>query len=89
MIKITRKHHQFLNEPVFINDKDQLVEISKGFKLIRKQYDWSTKVIGEYLGVSGRTIEGWEHGRKVPKTALLLLEYVINDIEYQKYDFQI
>lgn len=38
-------------------------------KQIRAAYEWNTKQLGEYLGVSGRTVEDWEQDRHKPRGA--------------------
>ena len=46
-------------------------------KQTRKDMKLSTAEFGELLGVSGRTIEHWEQGRKPNKSALMLLSELI------------
>ena len=37
---------------------------------------------GSLIGVSGRTIEGWEQGRRNPsKSALLLIKKIMEDVK--------
>lgn len=41
---------------------------------IRHQRGWSVREMADALGVSPRTVEGWEQGRKVPQMAINLLK---------------
>lgn len=51
-----------------------LVETPAGLKAIRKQDGLSTKQLAEICGVSARTVEDWEQGRRSPsKSAMMLL----------------
>lgn len=48
---------------------------NKKIRLFRKQKNWSTKQLGDFLGFSGRTIENWEQNRnEVSRFALMQLE---------------
>ena len=49
-------------------------------KKIRKKKGWNTKKMGEYLGVSGRSVENWEQGRrKIPQHAINSLKNLRRD----------
>ena len=53
-------------------DKNQ----SEMIKKIRKKSGLNTKDFGETLGVSGRTVEGWEYGKTVPEPILRLIKNI-------------
>jgi len=43
-------------------------------KALRARKAWTTKQLGERIGVSGRTVEGWEQGRRKPsKMAVMVM----------------
>ncbi len=49
---------------------------------IRKRMGLNTREFGVLIGVSGRTIEGWEQGRRSPsKSALLLIKKIMEDVK--------
>jgi DNA-binding transcriptional regulator YiaG len=45
---------------------------------IRRQNNWSVKNLADQLGVSPRTVENWEQGRRVP-TSLALVNLFLED----------
>lgn len=48
---------------------------------VRKRMGLNTREFGVLIGVSGRTIEGWEQGRRSPsKSALLLIKKIMEDV---------
>ena len=48
----------------------------------RKRTGLNTTEFGALVGVSGRTIEGWEQGRRKPgKPALLLIKKIMEDVK--------
>lgn len=49
----------------------------ESIKKIRKFNDLSTKELGEMLGVSHRTVEGWEQGRPISKKIISSLKILI------------
>ncbi len=54
---------------------------AKQLKSLRKRLnDCSTKFIAYKLGVSHRTVEGWEQGRKVTKQTKLFIKTIFPDI---------
>ncbi len=66
------------NKNVFIIVDEQLVKYDKGIRLIRNKKNWCRMELAYKLGVSHRTIEGWETGRYKPKrTTLILLKHLI------------
>ena len=69
------------DQPVFKID-GQLADYSYGFKAVRKKYNMNTKALGEICGVSPRSVEGWEQGRRSPsKPAMMLLKSWLKDKE--------
>lgn len=57
----------------------RLVEYDEGIRLVRQEKEWTRKELAYKLGVSKRTVEGWECGRcKNPnKSTLLLLKSLL------------
>lgn len=49
---------------------------------VRKRMGLNTREFGVLIGVSGRTIEGWEQGRRNPsKSVLLLIKKIMEDVK--------
>lgn len=49
---------------------------------IRKRTGLNAREFGSLIGVSGRTVEGWEQGRRKPgKPALLLIKKIVEDVK--------
>ena len=46
---------------------------SEEIKSIRKQYGLNTKQFAEICGVSPRTVENWEQGRRMPSNPAMML----------------
>ena len=44
---------------------------------VRKANNLTCFEMGKKLGVSGRTVQGWKQGRKVPKFAMLIIDCLI------------
>ena len=61
--------------PQFIEETDSiLVDNKHGLRSWRQANGMSRKKLANLVGVSWRTVEGWEQGlREIPRTALLLL----------------
>lgn len=52
-----------------------MLVLSEKIKLIRKESGLNTTDFGAKIGVSGRTVEDWEQGRRNPSSpALLMIE---------------
>ena len=48
----------------------------------RKRTGLNAREFGSLIGVSGRTVEGWEQGRRKPgKPALLLIKKIVEDVK--------
>lgn len=63
--------------PVFVDDDNQILDYADGFRRVRHLKGWSTSDLAEQLGVSARTVEGWEQGRMPSKPALIILSKLI------------
>lgn len=49
---------------------------SKDIKEFRKKLKLNTKDFGDLIGVSARTVEGWEQGKKPSGTAIKILNQI-------------
>lgn len=48
----------------------------------RKRVRLNTRDFGSLIGVSGRTVENWEQGRRNPsKSAFLLIKKIMEDVK--------
>lgn len=54
-------------------------EIPTAIKSLRHWRGWTTDELGAMCGRTGRTVEGWEQSRPVPKAALALLKKIWRD----------
>ncbi len=64
--------------PVFIDSAGNLMDYNKGIKELRRLMGWtSVKPLAKKIGFSPRTVEGWEQGRKPPKTALISMKNML------------
>ena len=63
--------------PIFVDDDNQPLDYADGFRRVRQQKGWSTADLAEQVGVSARTVEGWEQGRMPSKPALIILSKLI------------
>jgi len=57
-------------QPVILADDGSVMDYGPGIKAIRAHLGMTTQQLGESLGVSRRTVEGWEMGR-MPSTLAL------------------
>jgi len=79
MIRLTADHAQSsYGIPVFVDDTNQPLDYADGFQRLRHEKGWNTTKLAELLGVSARTVEGWEQGRMPAKTVLLLLQQILS-----------
>ena len=68
------------NEPVFIAGiRDDVLPVSEGVKRLRKDKRLSTTELARLLGVSRRTVEGWEQGKAISRMALLFMRRIIDE----------
>lgn len=60
--------------PRFAGPDGTALGAREGLRRARRALGLTARELGPLLGVSGRTVEGWEQGRRVPpRSALLLL----------------
>ena len=58
---------------------EKQLEIRELVRLARQNAGLNTADFGALLGVSGRTVEGWEQGRRTPSgPALILIKNKLN-----------
>jgi DNA-binding transcriptional regulator YiaG len=57
-------------QPVILADDGSVMDYAPGIKAIRAKTGMSTQQLAEAVGVSRRTVEGWEMGR-MPSTLAL------------------
>jgi len=74
MIHLTTDHAaSSYGRPVFVDEEDGLLEDAEGVRRLRREIGWSRAQMGEEMGVSSRTVEGWEQGRPISGPAIRLL----------------
>ena len=56
--------------PVMLDDNGSVMDYGPGVKAIRDKAGLTTQQLGDAIGVSRRTVEGWESGR-MPSTLAL------------------
>jgi predicted transcriptional regulator len=79
MMRLTTDHPQSsYGIPVFVDGTGEVYDYADGFQRVRHEKGWNTTKLAEILGVSRRTVEGWEQGRMPSKTALLLLQQILS-----------
>jgi len=78
-MKITTDHPtSSYGIPVIIDDAGQVMDYGPGVKAIRRNMGLNTNDFGSLIGVSGRTVEGWEQGKRMPgKPELMLISQLI------------
>jgi len=59
--------------PVILDDAGQVMDYAPGIQLIRARLNLSTADLAAKIGVSPRTVEGWEQGRTPSKSAVRLI----------------
>jgi len=68
--------------PVILDDAGQVMDYGPGIQMIRKKLGLNTAGFGALIGVSGRTVEGWEQGARMPgKPELMLMAQLIKRIK--------
>lgn len=65
--------------PVILDDDGTPLDTAAGVKAARRRLGLSAGGLAEALGKSRRTVEGWEGGRPVPRSALLLLAALLRE----------
>lgn len=79
-MKVTTQHGASSYEvPVILDDDGNLVDYAPRIKAIRAKAGLSTQQLADELGVSRRTVEGWESGRMPSKLALRALAKLAKD----------
>ena len=74
MIRLTTDHaSSYYGIPVFVDADGSPLDYAAGIRMVRRDWKMNTAGFGEKLGVSGRTVEGWEQGRMPDIRALLRL----------------
>lgn len=59
-------------QPVILDDDGNLMDYGPGIREARRRLGLPNPgALGELLGVSGRTVEEWEQGRRLPATKRL------------------
>ena len=71
-MKITTNHaSSSYGIPVILDDAGEPMDYSPGIKAVRLALGLSTRQLGEVTGKSGRTVEDWEQGRRMPPAEAL------------------
>ena len=77
-MKLTANHSaSSYGVPVFVDGDNNPLDYADGFRQVRHLKGWSTADLAEQIGVSSRTVEGWEQGRMPSKPALIILSSLI------------
>jgi DNA-binding transcriptional regulator YiaG len=77
-MKLTTEHSASnYGMPVFVDDEGRLLDYHGGLRQLRKSKGWSAADLADQVGVSARTVEGWEQGRMPSKPALIILSKLI------------
>jgi DNA-binding transcriptional regulator YiaG len=63
--------------PIFVDDDNNPLDYADGLRQLRKAKGWSVADLAEQVGVSARTVEGWEQGRLPSKPALIILSKLV------------
>lgn len=71
-MKITTDHPtSSYGIPVILDDKGRPMDYAPGIQAVRKALGLSVADVGELVGKSPRTVEGWEQGRRMPPSEVL------------------
>lgn len=64
--------------PVILGDDGGLMDYGPGVREVRRRLGLSRSALGERLGASARTVEGWEQGKDaVPAKRLWMLKELL------------
>ena len=79
-MKVTTNHPaSHYGVPIILNNRGDVIDYDEGVKAIRRAYGLSTADLGSRCGVSSRTVENWEQGRRaVPASALNVMADICN-----------
>lgn len=70
-MKVTTHHpSSSYGQPVILADDGSVMDYAPGVKAIREKAGMTTQQLADEIGVSRRTVEGWESGR-MPSTLAL------------------
>ena len=71
-MKITAEHPaSSYGFPVIVDGKGEVLDYPAGVQAVRRTLGLTVDQLGELVGKSGRTVEGWEQGRRTPPTEAL------------------
>lgn len=85
-MKITTDHAaSSYGQPVILDDDGNLLDYGPGVREVRRRLGLSRPALGERLGASGRTVEGWEQGKDaVPARRLWMLKELLESRDSHK-----
>ena len=70
-MRVTTHHSSSsYGQPVILADDGAVMDYAQGIKAIREKRGLNTQQLADEIGVSRRTVEGWESGR-MPSTLAL------------------
>jgi len=73
-MQITTDHpSSSYGQPVILADDGSVMDYAPGIKAIREKNKMNTQQLADAVGVSRRTVEGWESGRQPSTLALRAL----------------
>lgn len=75
-MKITFNHPD-TGRPAILTDDGSVMSDADGIKAIRKGAGMSTQAFADLVGVSKRTVEGWESGRMPSRLAFWAMAQLI------------
>lgn len=77
-MKLTTDHSSSsYGVPVFLDGEGNPMDYAPALQQLRKEKGWSTADLAIQVGVSARTVEGWEQGRLPSNSALIILSKLI------------
>lgn len=77
-MKLTTNHSaSSYGVPVFLDGDGNPMDYAPALRQLRKDKGWSVSDLADQVGVSARTVEGWEQGRLPSKPALIILSKLI------------
>jgi len=77
-MQVTTNHpSSSYGQPVILADNGSVMDYAPGIKAIRTKAGMSTQQFADAVGVSRRTVEGWESGRMPSTLALRALASLV------------
>lgn len=67
--------------PVILDDSGAVMDYAPGVRAIRERLGVTTAQLGARIGVSARTVAGWEQGRMPTTSALNALAKLVNSAD--------